>query len=243
MGKNLTLKTISMILSLAGISMVGLGRPADATDIPYSMFNTGVSSVGNYNPGVGGVGTETHYTLFSQPAGQFSTIFSNANQTPNCKTVGGSCKDQSIWDQIFSLNLSSSPITSLPGTYIFETTFNIPAGQTIKYLAGQWLASQAGVSVTLNPTISGSTISGGTTIASTPGSSLPFSSFQFNNGIVSGTNTLFFTVSSSGSSTVGLQVQNLHHAVPFEFDAKEGFLMGIPLFIGLRWLKKKRASV
>ncbi len=29
--------------------------------------------------------------------------------------------------------------------------------------------------------------------------------------------------------------------VPFEFSPEQGFMLGIPLFIGLRYLKKKRA--
>ncbi len=255
MGKNLKVKTMGTLLTLAGISLVGLGRPADATETSYSLFNTGVNSVGSTV-----TGADSHYSIFRVPYASVPgtndnpKLLSVTTAANTCSTpLPAGCVDTSLFDRVYLNNgTTTTSAQAYNGQYIFETTFTIPANETIKYLAGQWLSypGSTGVSVTLNPTVAGTsifnnTITGGTTISSTPTSN-QWAPFQFNSGFnQGGVNTLFFTINKTGrltSTSAGLQVNNLRVPVPFEFDAKEGFLLGIPLFIGLRQLKKKRAT-
>jgi len=273
MGKNIKLKTTCTLLTLAGISLVGLGRPANATDTSLGLFDTGVSSVGT--PLTPPASDTAHYTIFRVPYSSVTTGAS-ANNNPQLLTSNtpastcnitqpGNCAGQSLFDKVYLNNgTTDTSGTTLgltyTGTYIFKTTFTVPVNQTVTYISGLWAAypGSTGVSITLNPTATGTSIfnnaiTGGTTVASTPSALLPLSGFAFSNGINQsnvngGLNTLYFKVNYntqiSGVTSAGLQVNSLNQRVPvpFEFDAKEGFLLGIPLFIGLRRLKKKRAS-
>jgi hypothetical protein len=84
--------------------------------------------------------------------------------------------------------------------------------------------------------------------SSTNNPTIPYvtpTNFTISNGFVAGTNSLEFVVYNSIAGT-GLQVNNIVGTyttnVPFEFSPEQGFILGIPLFLGLRKLKKIKSK-
>ena len=120
------------------------------------------------------------------------------------------------------------------GYYTYKTTFNLPSNFSTALITGQW-ATDDNANMFIN---------GVFTNITTP-SDFSFHNFSISNNFVAGTNSLEFVVYSVGGPT-GLQVNNIVGTyttnVPFEFSPEQGFILGIPLFLGLRKLKKIKSK-
>ncbi len=223
MSKNIKFSTSVAAIALAGVACGATFSPAKAA--VTNLFNTGVDNAGAL---LGPSAQDPHYTLISAPTGV---------------PIGPGSVEQWSVPGYFSQPTATSqwiqPIVGQnapAGNYTFQTTFTVPQFETATYLTGTWAADDSGVQVLLN----------GNPLASSP---TPYPGgtrgFSFANGFIPGVNTLQFVVNNTALNT-GLQVQGLSvrttAAIPFEFEPQQGFLLGIPLFIGLRQLKKRKAK-
>ncbi len=224
MSKNIKFSTSVAAIALAGVAYGATFSPAKAA--VTDLFNTGVNNAGAL---LGPAVQDPHYRLISAPAG----VPIGPGSLEQWSVPGYFSQPTASSQWIQPLVEGNAPAS--PPNYVFGTTFTVPAGETALFLSGTWAADDSGVQVLLN----------GNPLASTPG---PFNNqqqaFSFTSGFVPGVNTLQFVVNNTALNT-GLQVQGLSvrtTAIPFEFEPQQGLLLGVPLFIGLRQLKKRKAK-
>jgi hypothetical protein len=220
-------KNIKFSISVAALALVGVAYGAafsPAKAAVTDLFNTGVNNAGAL---LGSGAPDPHYTLISAPAG----VPINSGSVEQWTVPGYFSQPTANSQWIQSIVDTAAPA----GNYTFQTTFTVPANETAIFLSGTWAADDSGVQILLN----------GNPLASSP---TPFPggtrAFSFANGFIPGVNTLQFVVNNTALNT-GLQVQGLSvrsTSIPFEFEPQQGFLLGVPLFIGLRQLKKRKAK-
>jgi hypothetical protein len=156
-----------------------------------NLYNTGLDSVGNYQPAFAPDG---NYTVISSPLGPFTPVavddtvypfpaFWVANNSPNSRWIGTSAQ------------FSDGP----NGNYLYRTTFNLPANATSATISGLWGTDDPGLDILINGNSTGQLSAGFSSL-------VPFS---VTSGFNVGLNTLDFLVANVGGGPTGLRVDKI----------------------------------
>ncbi len=185
----------SSTVGLRYLSLEALEARRLLTQTQYGLFDTGVDANGN---ALAGGATDPHYTLVQTQegtAGMHAVVASTL--------AGGWVSDNPTDAWIAPTANQGASSTSPPGTYEYETTFNVPSANGGNgQLTGFSTADNDIVNILIN---------GNSTGYSQTNAFTGYINFRINGGIVAGNNTLDFIVSNGGSSAnpTGLHVKGL----------------------------------
>ena len=220
---------------LSMIVCVLIALPAEAQTIT-NLFNTGVLAISSGTPVLQAPGLpDPHYTL----TGPIGTIL------PPVVTPGGypfpAWVANTPSSQWISENRNFSLVNSPFGTYVYETSFTLPANANLNtvLISGAWATDNAGSNIRVNGSPTGLT-----NVIQFP-SFTPFSIAATATGTSNfrhGQNTLQFVVRNSGGPS-GLHVTNLRGTFQIPEPASGALVCCGAVIIGACVSRRRRRAV
>ena len=172
------------LYGLALVAALGVASaPVEAATI--ALFNTGVDGAGTVLPD-GTIG-DPHYSLIAVPGGTTDVrVRTSAGGFPIPPYLGDSTTSAWIGPN------NDSQLNSVPGTYIYRTTFNLSGFPSTAVINGGWSSDNDGLGIYLN----GVLVSGPTSFSQF---STGYAPFSITTAFVLGLNELDFWVHNGGT--------------------------------------------
>jgi hypothetical protein len=206
-------------LTVVAIALLSAAQTAVLAVPIANLYNTGLDSLGNYQPTSAPDG---NYTVIASPTGPFIPVAVDDTNYPIPPWVANN-PTTSRW-----IGTSQLYSDGLLGNYTYRTSFSLPANAILSSvtISGQWAADNSGLDILVNGNSSGNVAVGFTSLA-------PFS---LTSGFQIGLNTVDFIVLNQGGPT-GLRVDKIdgrYNLVP----EPATFLLGMISLGGLLMLRR-----
>lgn len=178
-------------LTILVLTLQFAGQLSSTLAVPIvGLRNTGLDAAGNY---LAANALDGNYTVISSPIGSFTPVATDDTLYPFPFWVANN-PTASRW-----IGTSAQSSDGPNGTYIYRTSFNLPANATSTVISGLWGTDDPGLDIVINGNSTGQVSAGFTSLVG----------FSVTSGFVTGLNTLDFVLANTGGGPTGLRVDRI----------------------------------